>query len=338
MRQFLCMSKKLRPEAQLRPAGRLRRLEPPPLHGGQPDPPDRQPGQRLDQRPAAHGRPAARRGPPRAHPVERPGPVLGLGVGLGQQPARPAGRAARRCTRAGSSEALYRMWRAGVSLASWFFLRDGGGQDAKFQSGLYLRCADGIECDRPKLALQAFRFPFVALPAEALRAHLGPDPAQLDHDASRDRARAQGPVGARRLSEGRIRPAASSRAGCAKAKRGRYRARIPGGEASRGFSLKVPAGLPGQPAGRVERKLRIGGTDRHQPQEPSLFARGPLRRGVRSCGRAGARSRISRARERLRGVARAACRPRSRSPASRPPATASGRPPSTTPCAPARPG
>jgi hypothetical protein len=61
-----------------------------------------------------------------------------------------------------TSEALYRMWDAGVSLATWFFLRDGAGRDANFQSGLYLRCAQGITCDQPKPALQAYRFPFVA--------------------------------------------------------------------------------------------------------------------------------------------------------------------------------
>jgi hypothetical protein len=60
------------------------------------------------------------------------------------------------------SEALYDMWRAGVTTATWFFLRDGTGRDANFQSGLYLRCRSGIDCDRPKLAASAFRFPFVA--------------------------------------------------------------------------------------------------------------------------------------------------------------------------------
>jgi hypothetical protein len=64
------------------------------------------------------------------------------------------------------AEALYRMWRSGVSLVTWFQLRDdaanGRPNSQVFQSGLYLRCSNGIECDRPKLALNAFRFPFVA--------------------------------------------------------------------------------------------------------------------------------------------------------------------------------
>jgi hypothetical protein len=63
------------------------------------------------------------------------------------------------------SEALFRMWSAGVSVVSWFFLRDGAGADARFQDGLYFRCPSNpgdIACDRPKLSLEAFRFPFVA--------------------------------------------------------------------------------------------------------------------------------------------------------------------------------
>ena len=60
------------------------------------------------------------------------------------------------------SEALYRMWYAGVSLVTWYRLRDGP-PDGPVQSGLWFRCADGIACDTPKpSSLKAFRFPFVA--------------------------------------------------------------------------------------------------------------------------------------------------------------------------------
>jgi hypothetical protein len=58
------------------------------------------------------------------------------------------------------SEAMYRMWDQGVSLVTWFFLRDRA--SGPFQSGLYFRSPGGIESDMPKLALTAFRFPFVA--------------------------------------------------------------------------------------------------------------------------------------------------------------------------------
>jgi hypothetical protein len=62
-----------------------------------------------------------------------------------------------------TSEALYRMWSNGVSLATWFQLRDDPFVPGSFyQSGLYFRGA-ALEQDRPKLSHQAFRFPFVAL-------------------------------------------------------------------------------------------------------------------------------------------------------------------------------
>ena len=64
------------------------------------------------------------------------------------------------------AEALYRMWSAGVSLVTWFQLRDdatnGRPDSSTFQSGLYNRCAGGMACDTPKPALRAFTFPFVA--------------------------------------------------------------------------------------------------------------------------------------------------------------------------------
>jgi hypothetical protein len=67
------------------------------------------------------------------------------------------------------SEAMFRMWRSGVSLVTWFQLRDDGRNgrpdSGVFQSGLYFRCASGPRCDRPKPVLTAFRFPFVALPS-----------------------------------------------------------------------------------------------------------------------------------------------------------------------------
>ena len=53
------------------------------------------------------------------------------------------------------SEALYRMWRSGVSSVAWFLVTDGP-TPGLYQSGLHF--ADG----RRKLAFQAFRFPFVA--------------------------------------------------------------------------------------------------------------------------------------------------------------------------------
>jgi hypothetical protein len=60
------------------------------------------------------------------------------------------------------AEGLYRMWNQGVSLVTWFQLRDQPFTTSPVQSGLYFRGEAGIESDRPKLALTAFRFPFVA--------------------------------------------------------------------------------------------------------------------------------------------------------------------------------
>jgi hypothetical protein len=61
------------------------------------------------------------------------------------------------------SDALYRMWSAGVSLVTWFTLRDQPLATSPYQSGLYY-LGSSFESDRPKPALTAFRFPFVAFP------------------------------------------------------------------------------------------------------------------------------------------------------------------------------
>jgi hypothetical protein len=68
------------------------------------------------------------------------------------------------------SEAFYRMWRNGVSLVTWFQLRDGHSpgvsRTREFTSGLYFRCDGGLSCDRRKRpSFASFRFPFVAFPA-----------------------------------------------------------------------------------------------------------------------------------------------------------------------------
>ncbi len=63
------------------------------------------------------------------------------------------------------SEAAFRMWRAGVTVATWFQMRDGFGSGARFADGLYRICADqpaNPSCDRPKISFESFRFPFVA--------------------------------------------------------------------------------------------------------------------------------------------------------------------------------
>ena len=60
-----------------------------------------------------------------------------------------------------TSEALYVMWKVGISLVTWLDIRDNPYPQSATQSGLYLRGAT-VEQDKPKLILNSFRFPFVA--------------------------------------------------------------------------------------------------------------------------------------------------------------------------------
>jgi hypothetical protein len=63
------------------------------------------------------------------------------------------------------SEAFFRMYRAGVTVASWFQMRDGFGGDSRFADGLYSTCTSqpaNPACDKPKISFDSFRFPFVA--------------------------------------------------------------------------------------------------------------------------------------------------------------------------------
>lgn len=69
--------------------------------------------------------------------------------------AAPVGLAAR-----WTAEALYQMWRSGVSLVTWFGLVDKGGK-SPYQSGLYFH-AKSLARARAKPGRTAFRFPFVA--------------------------------------------------------------------------------------------------------------------------------------------------------------------------------
>jgi hypothetical protein len=62
-----------------------------------------------------------------------------------------------------TAEALYRMWKSGVSLVTWLVLRDQPWGDSRqpVQGGLYFR-GNTVQQDRAKPAARAFRFPFVA--------------------------------------------------------------------------------------------------------------------------------------------------------------------------------
>jgi hypothetical protein len=62
-----------------------------------------------------------------------------------------------------TSEALYQMWRSGVTTATWFLLRDEPVRTSVNQTGLWYIGSppQNLRRDRPKPSLQAFRFPFV---------------------------------------------------------------------------------------------------------------------------------------------------------------------------------
>jgi hypothetical protein len=61
-----------------------------------------------------------------------------------------------------TAQALYTMWQNGVSLVTWFLIRDQP-FPSRWQSGLYFDGAT-MAADTPKPTLEAFRFPTVAFP------------------------------------------------------------------------------------------------------------------------------------------------------------------------------
>jgi hypothetical protein len=60
-----------------------------------------------------------------------------------------------------TAEALYQMWRSGITLVTWWLLQDQPYPASSFQSGLYFGRAP-LASARAKPTLTAFRFPFVA--------------------------------------------------------------------------------------------------------------------------------------------------------------------------------
>lgn len=77
-------------------------------------------------------------------------------------PPDPYGVPSRLLTR-WVAEALHELYDDGIELVTWFQIRDAvAPPQGVFQSGLYLRCAGGLACDRPKPMLAGFRFPLTA--------------------------------------------------------------------------------------------------------------------------------------------------------------------------------
>ena len=94
------------------------------------------------------------------------------------------------------SEALYRMWRNGASLVTWFALRDGPpGKEAfgfAMQAGLYFRTTERYADERAKPAARAFRFPFVAVPEGGRVTVWGRTPDARRHVVTIERRRGGG--------------------------------------------------------------------------------------------------------------------------------------------------
>ena len=131
------------------------------------------------------------------------------------------------------SEALYRMWSDGVTLVTWFLLRDQPFPDSLFQSGLYTMSG------QPKPALRAFRFPFVAFAQPGAKImYWGRTPAGV-----RKAVLVEQKVGSRWRRVAALR---TNRYGifsgtiASAAKAGYVRARVVGSERSLPFSLTVP--------------------------------------------------------------------------------------------------
>ena len=144
------------------------------------------------------------------------------------------------------SEALYRSWRAGVSLFVWYRLRDGP-SDEPVQSGLWFRCNAGIGCDRPKTSLQAYRFPFVAFRAGKRIRVWGRTPRGV---AGRVLIERSGPRGRKRLRRLRANSVGIFKGRIRGPRRGRLRARVvSSGDASVPFSLRRVADRPFNPFG-----------------------------------------------------------------------------------------
>lgn len=145
-----------------------------------------------------------------------------------------------------TAEALYRMWAAGVSLVAWLALRDEA-RPSYLQSGLWYRGTTPGD-DRPKPALQAFRFPLVAFPQRRRIFVWGRTPAGQPGDVVVERSFRGGwaRLGVLKANTHGI----FSARFWSTAATGSVRARVVGGtHRARPFSLRDPGDLPVDPFG-----------------------------------------------------------------------------------------
>jgi hypothetical protein len=159
-----------------------------------------------------------------------------------------------------TAEAMYRAWLAGVSAFFWYQIRDddreGRPHNETVQSGLYLRGRTPAG-DRPKLALKAFRFPFVAFGSKRGVRVWG---RTRDSEPARVAIEARNGGGWRRIGfaqadrDGVFHKLIRSRVG--RSKNGSIRARV-GSERSVPFSLRYVPDFYQPPFGRMGRSARI---------------------------------------------------------------------------------
>jgi len=154
------------------------------------------------------------------------------------------------------SEALYQAWRSGVTLFVWHQLRDRPFPSTQYQSGLYFcgkastrddvnsKCAQTgyYVHDRPKTgSVLSFRFPFVAYAANGHVKVWGRTADGRQHQVVIER-KISGkwrsvktlPADGHGILSGKWRSSDRKHV---------YRARVPGGAHSNGFSLKKPRGI-----------------------------------------------------------------------------------------------
>ena len=145
------------------------------------------------------------------------------------------------------SEALYRMWYSGVSLVTWYRLRDGPRTARSVRPVVPLRRRDRLRHAEVLLA-EGVPVPLRGVPLrQGARARLGPDTGRCRREG-RDRA----------LAKGKWRKLRTLKRGLerrvSQADRGASQGQHPGasgrsGEKSVGFSLKRPPDMPVNPFG-----------------------------------------------------------------------------------------
>ena len=164
-------------EARLSQACPVRRLGSPPVHVGDPASRESRTTSVSDLWKMRVLLDAAVRAEALAEPVA--GRFLGHGVRVGHE---SADRACEELHALGR-RALYRMWNQGVSSSPGSCCATSRLVSTP-EAGLYFRGEEGVASDKPKMALTAFRFPFVAFrqPAKKSVMYWGRSPAALGRD------------------------------------------------------------------------------------------------------------------------------------------------------------